>query len=87
VEELSLTIQATIGKKHAIYLPKAVVKALGLREGERVLLRVAGNTLVLEAIQDPIQLALSGKKYASVRPEQVEMISLEEQAGHSKSPP
>ena len=87
MEELSLTIQATIGKKHAIYLPKAVVKALGLREGERVLLRVAGNTLVLEAIQDPIQLALSGKKYASVRPEQVEMISLEEQAGHSKSPP
>ncbi|MBS7622444.1 AbrB/MazE/SpoVT family DNA-binding domain-containing protein [Candidatus Bathyarchaeota archaeon] len=87
VKELSLTIQTIIGKKYAVYLPRAVVKALGLREGEKVLLRVAGNTLILEAIQDPIQLALSGKKYASMTPEQVEMISLEEQAGRFKSPP
>ena len=87
VKNLSLTIQTTIGKKYAVYLPKAVVKALGLREGDRVLLRVAGNTLVLEAIKDPIQLALSGKKYASITPEQVEMISLEEQSEHFKSPP
>ncbi|MGQ9543706.1 MAG: AbrB/MazE/SpoVT family DNA-binding domain-containing protein [Candidatus Bathyarchaeia archaeon] len=87
MKELSLTIRTIIGKKYAIYLPKAVVEALGLKEGERVLLRVAGKTLVLEAIKDPIQLALSSKKYASVTPEQVEMISLEEQAGHFKSPP
>jgi len=84
VKEVSLAIQTSIGKKYAIYLPKAVVKALNLREGERVLLRVAGNTLVLEVLQDPIQLALSGKKFASITPEDVEMISLEEQAGHPK---
>jgi len=84
---MSLTIETFIGKKYALYLPKAVVKALNLREGERVLLRVAGNTLVLEVIQDPIQLALSGKKFASVTPEQVEAISLEEQARHIEGSP
>lgn len=84
---MSLTVQAFIGKKYAIYLPKAVVKALNLSEGEKVLLRVAGNSLVLEFLQDPIQLALSGKKFASVTPKQVEKISLEKQADHVKASP
>jgi len=84
---VSLTIQTFIGKKYAIYLPKAVVKALDLREGERVLLRVAGNTLVVEILKDPIQLAVSGKKFASITPEQVETISLEQQARHVEGSP
>lgn len=84
---MDLAVEARVGKKHAIYLPKAVVEATGLREGERVLLRVAGNTVVLESLRDPIELALSGKKFASIRPEQVEAISLEEQASHAKSSP
>lgn len=84
---MCLTVETRVGKKHAIYLPKAVVKATGLREGERVLLRVAGNTVVIESLQDPIELALSGKKFASIRPEQVEAISLEEQTSHAKGSP
>jgi len=80
-------MEARVGKKYAIYLPKAVVEALGLKEGERVLLRVSGNALVLETLQDPIQLALSGKKFASITPEQVEAISLEEQASQAKGSP
>ncbi|KPV63487.1 MAG: SpoVT / AbrB like domain protein [Candidatus Bathyarchaeota archaeon BA2] len=84
---MSLITEAHVGKKYAIYLPKAVVKALGLKEGERVLLRVSGNTLVLETLQDPVQLALSGKKFASITPEQIEAISLEEQASHAKGSP
>jgi len=84
---MSLTIETFIGKKFAIYLPKAVVKALNLNEGERILLRVAGNTLVIETLHDPIQLALSGKKFASITPEQVETISLEEQARHIEGSP
>jgi len=84
---MSLTVETFIGKKYAIYLPKAVVKALNLTEGERVLLRVAGNTLVLEALKDPIQLALSGKKFASITPDQVEAISLEEQKSHVEDSP
>lgn len=82
---MDLTIEARIGKKYAIYLPKAVVETIGLREGERVLLRVAGNTIVLESLQDPIKLALSGKKFASIKPEEVEAISFEEQAEHIES--
>jgi hypothetical protein len=63
------------------------VKALNLAEGERVLLSVAGGTLVLESLQDPIQLALSGKKFASVTAKQIEEISLEQQRRHAKSSP
>lgn len=78
-------MEARVGKKYAIYLPKAVVEAIGLKEGERVLLRVAGTTVLLESLQDPLKLALSGKKFASIKPEQVEAISLEEQASHAES--
>lgn len=53
---MSLAIKTRIGKKYAIYLPKAVVKALGLKEGEEVLLRVSGGALILEPLHDPIQL-------------------------------
>jgi antitoxin MazE len=80
---MSLTVEARIGKKYAVYLPKALVEAAGLREGERVLLKLAGNTVVLEVVRDPIQLAVSGKKFASIEPEQVEAISLGEQATHT----
>ncbi len=84
---LSLTVEARVSKKYAIYLPKALVEATGLTVGEKVLLRVTGNTIVLESLQDPIKLALSGKKFASVKPEEVEVISLEEQASHIKGSP
>lgn len=84
---MSLTVEARVGKKYAIYLPKAVVEATGLREGGRVLLRVAGNTVVIESLHDPIELAISGKKFASMKAEQIEMISVEEQATQTKSSP
>jgi len=84
---LSLTVEARVSKKYAIYLPKALVEATGLTVGEKVLLRVIGNTIVLESLQDPIKLALSGKKFASIKPEEVEAISLEEQASRTKGSP
>lgn len=84
---MSLTVEARVGKKYAIYLPKAVVRALNLKEGAKVLLRVVGSAVVLESLQDPIQLALHGKKFASVSPDQVEEISLEEQRTGVKSSP
>ncbi len=79
---MGLTIQVNVGKKYAIYLPKAIVRALNLKEGARVLLKVSGTTVTLETLQDPVHLALSGKKFASLTPEQVEAISEEEQAAH-----
>ncbi len=83
---MALTVQVNVGKKYAIYLPKVVVRALNLKEGARILLRVSGTTVVLESLQDPIHLALSGKKFATLTPEQIEAISQEEQATHLKSP-
>lgn len=82
---MSLVVEARVGKKHALYLPKSFVEAVDLREGDTVLLKVSGNTVVLEVVRDPLHLAVSGKKFASVKPEQVEVISLEEQARYAKS--
>lgn len=84
---MSLTIETKVGKKNTLYLPKAVVEATGLKEGERVLLRVDGRTVVLEALKDPLDLALSGEKFASVTPEEVEAMSLEVQRGNVESTP
>lgn len=84
MNKASLAVKTSIGKKYTIYLPKAVVKALNLREGEKIILRVVGNSLVIEALHDPIQLALSTKKFASVTPEEVEAISIGEQMSRVK---
>jgi antitoxin component of MazEF toxin-antitoxin module len=67
-------------------LPKVVVEALNLREGGKVLLRVARNSVVLESVQDPIQLALEGKKFASTTPEEIERISLDQQRSGAQDP-
>lgn len=79
---MSLVVRTKIGRKFAVYLPKVIVEALDLKEGERVLLKVMGNALILESLKDPIQLALSDKKFASITPEQAEAISVEEQTKH-----
>lgn len=84
---MSLTLQTRIGKKYAIYIPKAVVKTLGLKEGQKISLRIVGNTLVIESIQDPIHLALSSERFASITHDQIEEISIEEQAIHTKHSP
>lgn len=70
---------ARIGKNDTIQLPKDVVEATGLEEGEKILLRVKGKTIIIEPLMDSLKLALSGEKYASVEPEQIEGGSLEEQ--------
>ena len=74
-----LTIEARVGKKYAIYLPKKIVKALGIKEGAKVLLRASKGKLIMEFILDPLKLAISGDKFAEINPEDVEAISIEEQ--------
>jgi AbrB family looped-hinge helix DNA binding protein len=83
---VTLAFEAHIGKKYAIYLPKAVVKALSLKEGGKVLLRVVGASIVIESVQDPIQLAIHGKKFASITPDRVEEISLAKQQSGTENP-
>jgi AbrB family looped-hinge helix DNA binding protein len=72
-------LEAKIGRKYAIYLPKAIVKELDLKEGEKVLLSVSGKTVVVQSLEDPIKLALSGEKFSSITSQEAERISLEQQ--------
>jgi len=81
---MTLTVKSRVGKKHAIYLPKRIVEALDITEGQKILLEAAGDTLILKLLKDPLQLALSENKFASITPEKIEAISLEEQATHIK---
>lgn len=82
---VAAVFRARVGRKYAVYLPRAVVEAVGLREGDGLLIRVEGGRIVLELVRDPIRLALAGRKFASVSPEEVEAVSLEEQARYGGS--
>lgn len=78
-------VEAKIGRKYAVYLPKAIVKELDLKEGGKILLSVAGKAVILHSVEDPISLALSGKKFASITPQEAERVSLEQQRRTIKS--
>jgi len=83
---LKLRVEAKIGKKYAIYLPREVVRALDLREGDRISLTVSEKGILIEKIEDPIRLAIEGDKFASMKPKQVEEVSLGEQKRYIKGP-
>ena len=42
----------TVGRKHALYLPKGVVERLQLKEGEKLLLTLEGDRIVLRRVPD-----------------------------------
>ena len=46
------TMYATVTSKGQITLPVAARRVLGLREGQKVEVRVVGNTLVIDAPRD-----------------------------------
>ena len=68
-----------VGRKGAIYLPRRIMRALGVREGDKVLIRVEGDKLVLEFVPDPLSLALRVKKWAKTTVEEFEAESEAEQ--------
>jgi len=68
-----------VGRKGAIYLPKRVIELLGISEGDRVLIRVEGNRLVLEFVPDPLSLALKAERWARTIVEEFELESEAEQ--------
>jgi len=84
---MGLTVEAKVGKKYAVYLPRAVVNALELKEGEKVLLKVSDRTVVLQSVQDPIELGVTGTKFSKLSPEKAERISFEQQRRAIKSNP
>ena len=45
-----MSLVARVGRKYALYLPREVVERLGLREGDRLLLSIRGDELVLRPL-------------------------------------
>ncbi len=76
---MSQTTVAKVGKKGAIYLPRHIMRTLGVKEGDKILIRVEGNKLVLEFVPDPLSLALRTKKWAKTTVEEFEAESEAEQ--------
>ncbi|MBL7117359.1 MAG: AbrB/MazE/SpoVT family DNA-binding domain-containing protein [Candidatus Syntrophoarchaeum sp.] len=80
--------EVKIGKKFALHIPEVLAKRLDLREGGKMSLCIEGDKLILEpiGIRDAVELAVKGKKFASLSFEEVEKISKEEQ-GRYENPP
>jgi len=78
---MSLTIKTRVGRKNTIYIPKAIAEAVGLREGDIVMISVKDGKIVIEVIQDPFDLALRGSKFAETTFEEFERESEEMQSG------
>jgi len=72
-------VASRVGRKGAIYLPRRIMRTLGVREGDKVLIRVEGDKLVLEFVPDPLSLALRAKKWAKTTVEEFEAESEAEQ--------
>ena len=68
-----------VGKKGAIYLPKELMRKMGINEGDKVVMKIEGNKLILEFIPDPLSLALTIRKWAKTTVKEFEYESEEEQ--------
>jgi len=70
-----------VGRKNTLYLPKEVVRRLGIREGDRVVMKIEDERLILEFISDPLTLALRSGRWAKTTVEEFERESESEQEG------
>ncbi len=80
-------MEVHVRKKYAIYIPRSVVRVLGLKEGDKLLMKVENGKILLEKIEDPIKLALSEDYFASIDPKDIERVSIEEQERYVKDTP
>jgi bifunctional DNA-binding transcriptional regulator/antitoxin component of YhaV-PrlF toxin-antitoxin module len=69
-----------VAKKLALYPPKRVMRELGLKEGQRVRYKAEEGRLVVEPLPDPIELALSARKWSKTSVKEFEGQSEKEQA-------
>ncbi|MHA1859826.1 MAG: AbrB/MazE/SpoVT family DNA-binding domain-containing protein [Candidatus Asgardarchaeia archaeon] len=72
-------VKVRISKKFTLYLPKAIVKAVGIKEGDFVRIKVEGSRIILELVQNPFDLALKGPKFAKTTFKEFEKDSEEMQ--------
>ncbi|MEB3788117.1 MAG: AbrB/MazE/SpoVT family DNA-binding domain-containing protein [Desulfurococcales archaeon] len=68
-----------VGKKRALYLPRDIMEAIGLREGDPVIVRVEGERIIIERAPDPFLMAATRKKWAVVSVQEFEEDSESEQ--------
>ena len=76
---MTLSARGKVAKKFALYPPKKMMDALGLREGQPVKYEVEKGKLVVEPLPDPLELALSGRKWAKTSVREFERQSEQEQ--------
>ena len=76
---VQIVAEVRLGRKYTIYLPKNVVNALNLREGDKLVLKVIGNKIVLEKSESFFKKALETRKIIELTPEEVEEASVEMQ--------
>jgi AbrB family looped-hinge helix DNA binding protein len=69
----------SIGKKYAVYLPRSVVEELKLKEGEKLVLTVEGDSIVLRRPPDFFEEARRTPKRLRLAPEEFEAASVEVQ--------
>ncbi|MEB3778905.1 MAG: AbrB/MazE/SpoVT family DNA-binding domain-containing protein [Desulfurococcales archaeon] len=68
-----------VGKKRAIYLPKDVLRAVGLSVGDQVIVRVEGDRIIIERAPDPFLLAVKRRMWAKTTVDEFEEESEYEQ--------
>ncbi len=80
-------MEVKVEKGLVIRLSEEIASSLGVKEGDVGSVSVEGSKLIIDFTRDPMKLALQGPKFASIRPEEVEAISLEEQKRRIASSP
>ncbi len=68
-----------VARKGAIYLPRKIMRKLGISEGDYLIVRVKDDKIVLELLPDPFLLAVKGRKWAETTVKEFEEESLREQ--------
>ncbi len=78
---MCLVVQAVVrvGRKYAVYLPRSVVEKLKLKEGEKLILTVEGESIVLRRPTGFFEEARRSPKRLRLALEEFEKTSVEAQ--------
>lgn len=76
---MNQVVELRVAKKGATYIPKHIIRKLNINEGDKVIMKVEGNKLILEFIPDPLLLAVKTRKWAKTTVEEFEKESESEQ--------
>ncbi len=62
-----------IRKRNALYLPKEIIEKMGIREGDKLMVEVSENSIVLR----PVKQLKMEEYWSETRPEEVEEVGEE----------